>query len=101
MGYFQPENIWTITRFNKAGVGKEMKDHGFSVASADNLWRRAKFPATKVTVIFLSLEVRKQSDTLDASSNRESRFTEDPEFLKYNIRSEWKLLWWYLSIFSI
>lgn len=46
-GIFQLQNVWTLVRFNKVGVGKEMKDRGFPVASGDNLWRRVKFPVMK------------------------------------------------------
>lgn len=63
-GILQLQNDWTLVRFNKVGVGKEIKDHGFPVASGDNLWRRVKFPVMKVTVTFPSLKDQKQSDTL-------------------------------------
>lgn len=61
---FQLENDWTIIWFNKAGVGKEMRDHGFPVAAADNLRRHVKFPVLEVTVEFAGLQGRNQSDIL-------------------------------------
>ncbi|MCJ1271253.1 hypothetical protein MMC22_011153 [Lobaria immixta] len=63
-GIFQLENMWTIIWFNKTGVGKDMKDHGFPVFSASNLWRHFKFPVLKVTIMFPTLKDQKQSDTL-------------------------------------
>lgn len=63
-GIFQLENVWTIMRFNKAGIAKEMKDHEFPVASADDLWHHIGFPVMKVTIMFPSLKDRNQSDTL-------------------------------------
>lgn len=63
-GMFQLENMWALVHFNKANVGKEMKDNGFPVASGDNLWLHVKFPVMKVTVVFPGLEDQKQSDTL-------------------------------------
>lgn len=63
-GVFQLENMWALVHFNKANVGKEMKDNGFPVASGDNLWLHVKFPVMKVTVVFPGLEDQKQSDTL-------------------------------------
>ena len=62
-GIFHLENTWTLVRINKAGIGKEIRDHGFPVATADNLQRHVKFPVMKVTVLFSSLD-DKQSDTL-------------------------------------
>lgn len=63
-GIFQLENIWTIIRFNKAGVAKEMKDHGFPIFSASNLWCHFKFPVLKVKIMFPTLKDQKQSDSL-------------------------------------
>lgn len=60
---FQLENNWTIIRVNKAGFGEQLRAHGFPVASADSLWCHIKFAVMDVTVIFPSLEDRKEKDT--------------------------------------
>lgn len=61
---FHLENTWTVVCFNKTGIGKEIKGRGFPVATGDNLQRHVKFPVMKVTVVFPSLDDKKQSDTL-------------------------------------
>ncbi|MCJ1266051.1 hypothetical protein MMC22_005933 [Lobaria immixta] len=63
-GIFHIENYWTIIRVNKAGIGKNMIDHGFPVATTANLWRHVKFPVMKVMVTLPSLKDQKQSDYL-------------------------------------
>lgn len=63
-GIFHLENIWTVIRVNKVGFGQHMKDHGFPIATADNLWRDVKFPVMKVTITFPSLAHQEQSDAL-------------------------------------
>ena len=63
-GIFHLENNWTIIRVNKAGFGKDLKDHGFPVATADNLRRHVKFPVMEVTIIFPSLVDQNQSEDL-------------------------------------
>ena len=63
-GIFHLENSWTIIQVNKAGFGKDMKDHGFPVATAENIRRHVKFPVMEVNVIFPSLEDQTQSDDL-------------------------------------
>lgn len=59
---FNLENFWTIVRVNKAGFGKQMKDRGFPIATADDLWRSFRFPVMRVTVIFPTLVDQGQSD---------------------------------------
>lgn len=61
---FYLENFWVIVHINKAGFGQEMKDNGFPVVLAGNLWRCVKFPAMKVLVTFPSLNDQIQSDVL-------------------------------------
>ncbi|MCJ1265631.1 hypothetical protein MMC22_005511 [Lobaria immixta] len=63
-GIFHLENSWTIIQVNKAGFGKDMKDHGFPIATAGNIRRHVKFPVMEVNVIFPSLEDQTQSDDL-------------------------------------
>ncbi|MCJ1424670.1 hypothetical protein MMC29_002558 [Sticta canariensis] len=59
---FNLENFWTIVRVNKAGFGKEMKDRGFPIMTADDLWCRFRFPVMKVTVRFPTLHCWGQCD---------------------------------------
>ncbi|MCJ1422879.1 hypothetical protein MMC29_000759 [Sticta canariensis] len=59
---FNLENFWTIVRVNKTGFGKQMKDRGFPIATADDLWRGFRFPVMRVTVIFPTLVDQRQSD---------------------------------------
>ena len=59
---FNLENFWTIVRVNKAGFGKQMKDRGFPIATAHDLWHGFRFPVMKVTVIFPTLVDQRQSD---------------------------------------
>lgn len=63
-GIFHLENFWILVQVNKAGFGKEMKNRGFPVATAVDLWHHIRFPVMKVTVLFLSLESQKQSEAL-------------------------------------
>lgn len=67
-GIFHLENFWTIVRVNKAGFGKEMKDRGFLVLPAGDLWLRTGFPVMKVKVDFPSLEDQEQNDVLAVAS---------------------------------
>lgn len=61
---FHLENFWVVVHVNKAGFGQEMKDNGFPVLLAGNLWRCVKFSALKVLVTFPSLDDQNQSDAL-------------------------------------
>lgn len=68
-GIFHLENFWTIVRVNKAGFGKEMKNRGFQVLPARDLWLRTGFPVMKVTVQFPSLEDQEQNDVLAVATS--------------------------------
>lgn len=61
---FHLENFWTVVRVNKAGFGKEMKDHHFPVLTGGDVWRQVRCPVLKVTVTFASLPAQKQSEAL-------------------------------------
>lgn len=61
---FHLENFWAVVRVNKAGFGKKLKDLGFPVGTAGDLWHTIRFPVMKVTVIFPSLESQEPSDIM-------------------------------------
>lgn len=61
---FHLENFWTVVRVNKAGFGEKLKDLGFPVGTAGDLWHTIRFPIMKVTVIFPSLESQEPSDVM-------------------------------------
>ncbi|MCJ1268444.1 hypothetical protein MMC22_008332, partial [Lobaria immixta] len=61
---FQLENFWALIRFNRAGVGRDLRDHGFPVATGDNLRRKVKSPVLKVAVQFSRQKGGNQCDTV-------------------------------------
>ena len=61
-GIFYLENFWIVVWVNKAGFGKAMKDSGFPVAAAGDLWRHIRSPVMEVAITFPSLKDQKQND---------------------------------------
>ncbi|MCJ1262340.1 hypothetical protein MMC22_002210 [Lobaria immixta] len=65
---FQRENLWAVVRVNKAGFGESMKELGFPVGTAVDLWSSIRFPVMKVTVEFPNLEIHEQGEVMVIAS---------------------------------
>lgn len=61
---FQRENLWAVVRVNKAGFGKSLKERGFPVGTAGDLWDSIRFPVMKVTIEFPNLEIHEQGEVM-------------------------------------